>query len=437
MPHNDKRLLSLFDVICLGFNAIVGSGIYLFPGTLAQQLGPASVLAFALCGLMSVLIGLCFVEASGMFDSSGGPYIYARTAFGDLVGYMVGWTCWAAAILSWAAVTSAVARDLGKLLPVTTSSLDTGMMLAAAITGVLMLINYVGVKPGAYTLDGLTVVKLLPLVALLGLGLGKIKGHLITPFAPRGLGALPRASYLAFFAFQGFEVVPVPAGETADPRRNAPIAVLGSIVGATVLYMAIQWVAVGSTPGLPGSEQPLAEMGRHLLGPTGGSLVAGAGLVSMIGFCAGIALSGPRYLEALAADEHVPMWVAQRHPRFGTPHRAILVTGALTLALVLTFDFEGLVDLAVLTVGVQYLATCVAVPVLRATHPDQERRMRLPLGPVIPLTATAITVWFGWQAEVEKLGWFGIMLLAGVPLKLLGEYAKKRNRGRRRDKERR
>ena len=424
MSH--KRLLSLFDVVCLGFNAIVGSGIYLFPGKLAAQLGPASVLAFALCGVMSILIGLCFVEAAGMFESSGGPYIYARAAFGDLVGYMVGWTCWAAAVLSWAAVTSAVARDLGGVFAPSFSAMEIGLALAVGLTLVLMLINVLGVKPGAYTLDVLTVVKLVPLVALLGVGLFHLRPALLTPFAPHGLSSLPKASYLAFFAFQGFEVVPVPAGETADPRRNAPIAVLGSITGATLLYMLIQWVAVGSTPGLPGSELPLAEMGRALLGPTGGSLVAGAGLISMIGFCAGIALSGPRYLEALAADDHVPRWIARRHEKFGTPARAILVTGGLTLALVLTFDFEGLVDLAVLTVGVQYLATCLAVPVLRATRPDQQRRMRLPWGPLIPLVATGVTIWFGYQAELEKLGWFGIMLLAGIPLKVAGELIRRK-----------
>lgn len=423
-PEKSPRLLSLFDVVCLGFNAIVGSGIYLFPGKLAAQLGPASVLAFGLCGVMSVLIGLCFVEAAGMFDSSGGPYVYARTAFGDPAGYAVGWTCWAAAILSWAAVTSAVASDLNTFFPTPGTALDVGMILAAGITVVLLLINYLGVKPGAYTLDTLTVVKLVPLVGLLGVGLFNIKPALTRPFAPHGLSSLPRAAYMAFFAFQGFEVAPVPAGETANPRRTGPVAVLGSIAGATVLYMAVQYVAVASTPNLP-AEQPLAEMGRALMGSLGGTLVGSAGLISMIGFCAGVALSGPRYLEALAADAHVPRWLAQRHPKFGTPARAIMVTGGLTLALVLAFDFEGLVDLAVLTVGVQYLATCLAVPVLRATQPTRERALRLPWGPVIPLAATAVTIWFGWQAELEKLGWFAVMLAAGIPLKVAGEYFKR------------
>ena len=427
---SEKRLLSLFDVLCLGFNAIVGSGIYLFPGKLALQLGPASVLAFALCGVMSILIGLCFVEVSGMFDSSGGPYVYARTAFGDVIGYLVGWTCWAAAILSWAAVTSAIARDLGtNFFGHSASPQLFGLLSAIALTCVLGWINYRGVKPGAYTLDVLTVIKLLPLLVLVVVGLRNIKPALIRTFAPHGLGALPRASYLAFFAFQGFEVVPVPAGETDNPRRNAPLAVLGSIVGATTLYMAVQWAAVASTPGLPGSTQPLAIMGSELLGPLGGELVAGAGLISMLGFCAGIALSGPRYVEALAADQHLPSWIASRHPRHQTPARAIVVTTGLTLLLVLLIDFEGLVDLAVLTVGVQYLATCMAVPVLRWSLPHQQRRFRLPLGPVIPIAATAITIWFGMQAELEMLLWFGVMLLAGVPLKVVGEIFKRKNEG--------
>lgn len=418
---SNRRLLSQFDVVCLGFNAIVGSGIYLFPGILAQQLGPASVLAFACCGVMSLLIGLCFVEVSGMFQHSGGPYVYARHAYGDLPGYMVGWTCWAAAVLSWAAVASAVARDLGQLLFAGSSEAALlGLILSLLITGALGVINYLGVKPGAYTLDTLTVVKLLPLLVLLAVGLFQLQPARLTPFAPHGLAELPGAAYLAFFAFQGFEVVPVPAGETANPRRNAPVAVFSSIVGATTLYILIQLVAVGTTPTLAGSSQPLVEMGRTLLGGIGGKLVGAAGLVSMLGFCAGVALSGPRYLQALAQDGHVPRRLASLHPRFDTPHLSIAATTLVTAALITTIDFRGLVDLAVLTVGVQYLATCMAVPTLRWRRPDLPRTFSLPGGPVIPMAATLIVLLFGSLAEAHKLRWFMVMLAAGLPLKLLG-----------------
>lgn len=412
-PPKSTKQLNLFDVLCLGTNAIVGSGIYVFPGTLATLLGPASPLAFGLCGLLCCIIGQCFVEAAGMFKRSGGPYIYTLEAFGPFPGFLVGWTCWAAAVLSWAAVASAISPYLNHLLPSPLGP-STALVVAVGITLALGAINYAGVKPGAYTLDLLTIIKLLPLLVLLALGLAATRMARLTPLAPHGLSALPRAAYLAMFAFQGFEVVPVPAGETRSPRRTAPLALIGSLLFSTLLYMGLQLAAVGSTPGLAGAEEPLALMGKTLLGDAGAKLVAAAAVVSMVGFCAGVALAGPRYLEALAQDRHLPEGLARRHPRFETPSRCVLLTTLVSAALVLLLDFSRLVDLAVLTVGAQYLATSLAVPALRRKRPDLGRAFRLPLGPVIPMLSVAVTVWFGAQTSLGEVMWFGALVGVGV-----------------------
>ncbi|MCC6746450.1 MAG: amino acid permease [Deltaproteobacteria bacterium] len=416
-----KRQLSLFDLLCLGVNAIVGSGIYAFPGLLAQLLGPGAVLAFAGCGVVSLLIGLCFAEAAGLFDRSGGPTVYARAAFGPLVGYLVGWTCWAAAVLSWAAVTRALVPYLAELVP-SLRHPALGAIGAAAVTLALGAINYLGVKPGAYAMELLTVAKLVPLGVLAALGLVRAERQRLRPFLPHGLRPLPRGIFLVFFAFQGFEVVPVPAGETARPRRYAPIAVLGSLALATALYMAIQLAASGTTENLAGSKEPLALMGRALLGTVGGQMVSAAAVVSMLGFCAGVALASPRYLEALATDGHLPTALCARHPRHGTPHRAILVTSGVVALLVLFLDFARLVDLSVLTVGVQYLATCAAVPMLRKRLPSQPRAFHLPGGATIPLLATIVLVsLFGLQLTQTDgglrivLSFCGIVALGGIP----------------------
>jgi amino acid transporter len=417
------RVLSLFDVLCLGVNAIVGSGIYAFPGQLAALLGPAAFLAFGLCGVIATLVGLCFAEAAGMFDRSGGPYVYARAAFGGPTGYLVGWACWAAALLSWAAVARAIPPYLGQLWPALGQGLPA-TTIAAALVLVLGAVNFVGVRPGALTTDLLTVAKLLPLFVLVVAGLFRrtVRG----PFAPHGLRRLPRAAFSAFFAFQGFEVVPVPAGETANPRRDAPIAVLGSLLGSTLLYMAVQHVAGATTPSLAGAKQPLAEMGRALLGALGSEMVAVAAVISMLGFCAGVALAGPRYVEPLAADGYLPEAVAAHHRRFGTPHVAIMLTTAITALLVALLDFARLVDLSVLAVSLQYLATCIAVPVLRRRRPDLPRSFRLPGGVVIPLLACAVTVWLAWHAGKIELLVFGALLVLGALLSLLWRWHARR-----------
>lgn len=413
-PLSEKtKQLNLFDVLCLGTNAIVGSGIYVFPGTLAAQLGPASPLAFGVCGALCCVIGLCFVEAAGMFGRSGGPYVYTDEAFGPMPGYLVGWTCWAAAVLSWAAVANAIPPYLGHLLPAPLQAFPA-VAVVVGITVALGAINYTGVKPGAYILDLLTVIKLLPLLVLLGLGLAATRTARLVPFAPLGLGALPKSTYLAMFAFQGFEVVPVPAGETRSPRKTAPVALIGSLLISTLLYMGLQLAAVGSTPDLAGAEEPLALMGRTLLGEAGAKLVAAAAVVSMVGFCAGVALAGPRYLEALALDRHLPQGLARRHPRFATPSRCVLLTTGVSAALAFVLDFNRLVDLAVLTVGAQYLATSLAIPALRRKMPQLGRAFRLPGGPLIPLCSVAVTLWFGAQASLMELAWFSGLVGVGV-----------------------
>jgi amino acid transporter len=393
MKMADKQL-SLFDLLCLGINAIVGSGIYLFPGLLAAAVGPASVLAFVICGLFSLLVGLSFAELSGRFERSGGPYIYAREAFGPVVGFAVGWTCWAAAVLSWAAVTRGLLLQVGHF----NSAIAKGTpAIAIGIATVLLFsaINIRGVKPGAITTDLLTIVKLLPLVLLVLLAPFFSDVARFSPFAPNGFAELPDAVFTAFFAFQGFEVVPVPAGDAKDPRRQAPRAVIGSVFGATLLYALVQLAAVATTPGLAGSKQPLTLMAETLLGPIGGQLVALAAMLSMLGFCAGVALASPRYLEALSQDGFLPRQLHMRHASLQTPVAAISVNAAATAVLVFLLDFAQLVDLAVVFVAVQYLSTTAAVVVLRRKLGQElsPTSFRLPGGMLIPGLGFASVSW--------------------------------------------
>lgn len=388
-----KKQLTLFDLICLGVNAIVGSGIYAFPGQLAQLLGAASFVAFAACGVMSLIVGLCFAEAASGTARSGGPYVYAREAFGGTVGFAVGWSCWAAALLSWAAVANALVPYLGHLVPALGEG-RFGTMAVMAVTLLLGAINYFGVKPGAYLTDFLTLAKLLPLVVLTVAGFSHYDSALVAASSAVDWSALPQASFLAFFAYQGFEVVPVPAGDSANPTRNAPLAVVGSVLGATLLYIAVQVAAVGSTPDLAGAKEPLALMGAAVLGAMGSKIVASAALISMLGFCAGVALTGPRYGEALALDGFLPSWVSRRHKRYDTPGGAIVFTTVTTTLLIALLDFRRLVDLAVFIVALQYLSTAVAILVRRYRDGADKSSWRIPGGPSVPLLSIVVVIYF-------------------------------------------
>ena len=405
------RSLTLVDCIGIGINGIVGSGIYLLIARLALLAGSASVLGILACGLLCILIGLCYAELSSMLDRNGGSYLYAREAFGPAVGFGVGWMSLATGVLALAAVAVGFADALSKFVPfLNTVLLEQGSfklplttLVALALIVVLGVVNYLGVKGGARTSDVLSFAKLVPLIVLAGVGLFFVRSEVVLGMfsaasVPGGVPvsyavAISASAFQAVFMLSGFEFTAVPAGEAKNSRRNIPLAILGSLLGATLLYCAIQLVALSVLPDLHTREnqQPLMDVAGRVLGPAGVTVLGVAAVVSMAGFCASSVLVGPRYFSVLAEDGYVPGRL-QGINRFGTPGAAIVVSTIITMLLALFMGFASLVDVQNVALFAQYIPTCLAVLVLRRTRPHAERSFRLPLGPVIPLAATAFSV---------------------------------------------
>lgn len=400
----------MLDVTCFGINAIVGSSIYLFPGRLAELLGPASILSFGLTALLLSPVALCFAQAASLFNSHGGPYLYARKAMGPAVGYGIGWMCWLTSVFAVAAVANGIAVYLGFFNPDWGAPLTAKAAAAAVILGT-GAVNYYGVKQGAWTSNFFTAAKLIPLALFVLIGLPQIDLRLFDSFAPHGFRPLGAACFLAYFAFQGFEVVPVPAGEVDKPQRNIPLAVLGSLAFSAVLYMLVQAVAVGVFPGLAGSQRPLAQAASRVMGSAGAAMLAAGAAVSMIGFIAGSSLGTPRYLVALAQNGDLPPALAGLHPRFNTPHRAVALTTAFSLAAALLLDFNKLVDFANVVICAQYIAACAAVFLLKR----KENPAGFFLSPwaALPIFAVAATLWLGAQGEPAQLIWSVLLLALG------------------------
>lgn len=396
-----RRALTTFDMTCIGVNAIIGSGIYLFPGRLQESLGPASIVAFLLTGALCLPVALCFSALGRTEDRSGGPYRYAGLAFGPAVGFVVGWSAWVTALVSWAAVASGLSRYLSHFWPAAAHA-GTAHAVAAVVVVGLGALNYRGVKPGARLTDVMTVGKLVPLALFIVLGAFALKGRHMTPFAPHGWSALPSAALMTMFAYQGFEVVGVPAGEVQNPRVAIPFAVLWSLILSAGVYALIQLVFIGVGGG--GTSAPLAGAARSFLGARGADLVAVGGLISIFGFNAGTALCTPRYLSALAEDGLLPRRLAAPHPRFETPGLAIVASTTVVLVLTQILDFESLVDIAVLAVLGQYVATCAALVKLGTTTGAK----------VMGVIGVAVSIAFGVQATLEQLAVNVALLAVGV-----------------------
>jgi len=411
------KKLNTFDVFCLGVNAIIGSGIFLFPGILAREAGPASIVAFLVCGILLIFVALCYAELGSIYKRNGGSYVYAREAFGPTIGFAVGWMSWVTAIFSWAAVANAVSSYAGYFNPVFNSAL-VGKCMACGLVLIFGILNYRGIKLGAWAVNIFTLAKLAPLILFIVIGVFYVSAERFQPFWVTGGGAFGHVVFLALWPLQGFEIVPLPAGETDRPQRAVPIATIGSLLCVTLIYVLVQTVCVGVFAGLSGAtDRPLADAAAIFSGPAGATVIALGAVISMIGYTAGNALGSPRFLSALAEDKCLPHRLSALHPRFLTPSGAILLTTSIAFCAALALNFQQLVILSNLAVICQYLSTCSALIWLRHKKPELERTFKIPCGNVVAVIGCAISLWLIRQVNAEELILAGAVLAAGFVTK--------------------
>ncbi|MFO1009755.1 MAG: APC family permease [Planctomycetota bacterium] len=416
-PLAPVRGIRRWDLVALFLNGIIGAGIFGLPSRVHALVGAHGIAAYALCALVVLLIVLCFAEAGSRFEKSGGPGLYAREAFGPWVGSSVSWLVWLSRVTAFAALANLFADYLAHVWP----AAKEGSARVSVITALVLLlaaVNLVGVRRAALVGDVFTVAKLVPLLLFVALGLGHVDGKLFDFAATPSTESISQAVLLLVFAFTGFESAVIPAGEVVDPRRNLPFAALTAIAVVAPLYLLVQCVSVGTLPELATSARPLADAAERFLGPTGGALIAVGALVSITGTLNGITLATPRMLFALGEQGELPRAFAATHPRFHTPHVAILATTAAVLALSLSGSFLGAVSMSTLARLVTYAATCAAVPVLRRRAGADGAVFRVPGGTVTAVLALAAIAWLLTSVAWIEYRNVGIVVGLGVLVRL-------------------
>ena len=395
-----------WDAVALTFNWIVGAGIFAVPSKVYALTGTYSLFAFATCALFAVLISFCFAEVSSRFRETGGPYLYAHTAFGSIIGFEVGWLLWMTRLATSAAICNVIVNYLSYFwAPLGSGLWRAGIITLAVLT--LTLTNIFGVSKAAVLGDILTVGKLVPLLLFVAVGLFFVNRNSYSLAAAPSMGSFSLAVSQLIFAFSGFEMAVVTAGETRDPQRNVPFALLTAIGVASLLYILIQVVCIGTLPQLASSEKPLADATNLFIGPAGASIITLGMLVSGLGTLNANLLAGPRLPFAMAEGEQLPRVLSGTHRRYHTPHIAILITAGLVLLLALSGTFTQMVILSSISKLLTFVATCIALPVLRRRHSESSAPFRLPAGIAFSAIATAICLWLlansGW-AELRIVG---------------------------------
>ena len=362
------------------------------------------------------LLVLCYAQAASYFDEPGGSYLYAREAFGPLAGFEIGWMLVLTRIASAAALSNGLAEAVTYFWPGAASG-EMRIAIVAGSLAFLVGINIIGVRAAARTGVLLAIAKILPLLMFIAIGAMYVdmsQAPVLAADIP--LADLGEAALLLLFAYAGFENLPAAAGEYRNPRRDVPFAMLAMIATVTLIYVAVQWVALGTLPGLAASQTPLADAAaRFGDGWLVWMLTVGAA-VSILGTTSNTIMLGPRYLLAVANDGFGPRVLTRIHPRFRTPAVAIVFIGALSLLLALTGSFVQLALLSVVARLVTYISTAVAVVVLQRRHGDREGALRLPGGALIPIAATVLSLGLLASASVQNLLAGALALVVGALL---------------------
>jgi basic amino acid/polyamine antiporter, APA family len=403
------------------FNYTVGSGIFSLPAFAVIGLGSAAPLAYVACAIVICLVVLCFAESGSRVSSTGGAYAYVETALGPMIGFVAGCLVFTTGWFAAAAVITAVVRSLLALTSGTPGWVTQALQLL--VVTILVTLNMRGVRTGARLLETITVVKLVPLLVFVGIGVFFIDtSHLALTNVPAASTVLSTAGII-IFAFSGIEGATVPSGEVKNPARTVPRAILLALGAATVLYLAIQYVALGIMgPALANTgNTPLAEAAGVALGPVARTTMIVAAVVSMFGYLSANVLSEPRGLFAMSRDGFLPRQLTAVHPKFRTPNFAIGIYGVLVAAVALLGNFEWLTVFANLAALALYFLCAIATLVLRKRDVRMDGQpFVIPGGPTVPIAACLAIAWLFFETARDGKQFYGLVIALAVIFVLYG-----------------
>lgn len=410
------RQLTTGGIWLLAINGFIGAGIFGSPAEVARLTGEWGPYLFLFCGLLMLTVILCFAEVSSYFKNTGGPILYTRTVFGPFIGFQTGWAFYIARVTAFAANINLLVATLGYF--------NEDLALGASRATILLIlcallawVNVAGTRNAIRSVGVLTVLKFLPLLLLIILGISFMEG----PVIPAGTSTLPdygsfgAAALLVIYAYVGWEAAVIPAGETRNPSKSIPRALVLSVLTVTVLYMAIQFVSMAAVPDLASSARPLVEAAEYVMGPAGALLLTVGIIVSVGGNVASNIFTTPRITYAMGREGTLPSWFGDVHNTYRTPSNSIVFFTTLVFILALYGSFVWLAALSALVRILIFLLCIGCIPWLRQNK-ESEESFRLPGGLTLPIVAALVCLWLLSSVSPTSLLVTIIFLSAGTVL---------------------
>jgi basic amino acid/polyamine antiporter, APA family len=424
------RALGLWETSSIVIGIMIGTAIFIVPAEITREVGtPGAALAvWTVGGVLTLLGALSFAELAAMMPQAGGQYVYLREAYGPLVSFLCGWQfLLASQTAGISALAVAFAVYLNEFIPLTPWEQKGA---AAASIVVFTIINYLGVKEGGRVQSLLTGIKVAAIVALIVLAYVLVHGlppagpAIAAPTGRHFVSAFGVALVSAFWAYEGWNACTFAAGEVKRPERTLPLALIAGTTAVILLYAGLNLVYYHTLnlSEIVHSQAVGAAAAVRMFGATGALVVSLLVIISTLSSLNGSILAAPRVYYAMARDGAFFRWCARVHPRFRTPHLALLLQGAWAVVLVAWGTYEQLFTFVVFAAWIFYALTAFAVIILRRKLPNLPRPYRVWGYPWVPLGFTLASVWFllNMLAETPRESGIGTLLVAaGIPVYLI------------------
>ena len=421
-----KRDITSFGAILLVLNGVIGVGIFALPAKAVGAVGVFAPWLFPIFGLLMITVVLTFAELASYFKKTGGPVVYAEKAFGPMVGFQTGWLLYLGRLTAFAANLNAMILYASYLFP----EVDAGIWRVALIFLLcltLVMVNIAGVKEAVKMVNLMTILKLTPVLVLILLAIPHISSDVLMPQEIPPLTDIEGAALLLLYAFVGFEGVLMTAGETTNPRKTIPRALVGTVIIIAVLYFLIQITYMAAVPDNNPDGAPLIAVGQVLAGPVGAVVITLAIVFSIIGNLSSIVVAAPRITFALAKAGSLPKWFGEIHDKHSTPHKSIIFLGSVAFILAVSGSFVYLAIVSSLARMVAFGICIAGLPIVRKKADPETRAQAWTLkgGYIIPAIGFSLCVWAALQSSQDSFLMLVGMMILGTGLYLFARYQNK------------
>jgi APA family basic amino acid/polyamine antiporter len=335
---------------------------------LAAHLGKYSPAGYLVTAVGIGAIAACLAEVASQFREAGGPYLYARASFGQFAAIQIGWLTWLTRIVASAAAADLFVSYLVQFLPTVETWAVRSIVLGLRI-GFLAVANYLGVTRGTRLSNFFTIIKVLVVLVFIAGGFMALLLRPAVRVTPAAMSVTRRdwldAVLLMINSFGGFEAALLVSGETRDPRKDAPIALLIALTTATFLYASVQYIVIHTVSTARTAAKPVADAAQHFLGPFEASLIAAGALISVYGYLSANMLHTPRLTFAMGEEGDFPAFFAALHPRFRSAYVSIVTFAVLLVIFSVAGSYRWNAILSAISRLFIYASIAAAVPVLR------------------------------------------------------------------------